>query len=317
MNWINDILGTELSNGWQIAIVTGAVLLALLVLIWIFRKFTGRTHAAISPQLQQTRLQVTDAAIVDDHRRLILVRRDNVEHLVLIGGPTDVVIEQNIGATRSPAVFDRSPPAGKRSPAPQRHARAPALTPDSSDRIALKETDENLKPKNDPAVGVAGNPVPSVNSAVNTAAMASAVNAEIKTTGDFQSPTADNVRQDDAVGAVATPSNEATHADKAPAPPDDNKKHPAQSSNGVSNATSALENAQIDVSSDMKETFYNKAKSLSGDIASIDTGDVVSPGTAEPSVGTRDSEDDMEKMLEELVYDNNNNNNNNKAASER
>jgi hypothetical protein len=27
---------------------------------------------------------------------LILVRRDNIEHLVLIGGPTDVVVEANI-----------------------------------------------------------------------------------------------------------------------------------------------------------------------------------------------------------------------------
>jgi hypothetical protein len=39
---------------------------------------------------------VIDAASVDGRRRLLLVRRDNVEHLVMIGGPTDIVIEQNI-----------------------------------------------------------------------------------------------------------------------------------------------------------------------------------------------------------------------------
>ena len=37
-----------------------------------------------------------DAAAVDGRRRLVLIRRDNVEHLLMIGGPSDVVVEQNI-----------------------------------------------------------------------------------------------------------------------------------------------------------------------------------------------------------------------------
>jgi flagellar protein FliO/FliZ len=39
---------------------------------------------------------VIDSASVDGRRRLIIVRRDNVEHLLMIGGPSDVVVEQNI-----------------------------------------------------------------------------------------------------------------------------------------------------------------------------------------------------------------------------
>ena len=35
-------------------------------------------------------------AKVDNRRFLCLVRRDNVEHLLIIGGPTDVVVEANI-----------------------------------------------------------------------------------------------------------------------------------------------------------------------------------------------------------------------------
>src|SRR5256714_218379 len=45
---------------------------------------------------RQPRLAVIDAAAVDGRRRLVLVRRDNVEHLLLIGGPSDFVVEQNI-----------------------------------------------------------------------------------------------------------------------------------------------------------------------------------------------------------------------------
>ena len=37
-----------------------------------------------------------DAAAVDGRRRLVLVRRDNIEHLLMIGGPTDIVVEPNI-----------------------------------------------------------------------------------------------------------------------------------------------------------------------------------------------------------------------------
>ena len=39
------------------------------------------------------RVAVIDAAAVDRRRSVVLIRRDNIEHLVMIGGPTDVVIE--------------------------------------------------------------------------------------------------------------------------------------------------------------------------------------------------------------------------------
>ena len=42
------------------------------------------------------RVGVIDAVAVDRRRSVVLVRRDNIEHLVMIGGPTDVVIEPNI-----------------------------------------------------------------------------------------------------------------------------------------------------------------------------------------------------------------------------
>ena len=55
-----------------------------------------------------------DYASVDGRRRLILVRRDNVEHLLMIGGPTDVVVEPNIvRAVAAPReVPVARPPAG-------------------------------------------------------------------------------------------------------------------------------------------------------------------------------------------------------------
>lgn len=42
------------------------------------------------------RLEVVDQTNVDGRRKLMLVRRDQVEHLIMTGGPIDVVIETNI-----------------------------------------------------------------------------------------------------------------------------------------------------------------------------------------------------------------------------
>lgn len=43
------------------------------------------------------RLAVTDAFPLDrDGRKLVIVRRDNTEHLLLIGGPNDLLVESNI-----------------------------------------------------------------------------------------------------------------------------------------------------------------------------------------------------------------------------
>jgi flagellar protein FliO/FliZ len=49
----------------------------------------------------EKRLEVVDQANVDGRRRLVLIRRDDVEHLVMTGGPVDVVIETGISHKRS------------------------------------------------------------------------------------------------------------------------------------------------------------------------------------------------------------------------
>jgi flagellar protein FliO/FliZ len=73
-----------------------SIVLALIALTaWLVRRF-GANRLSSAARGRQPRLAVIDAASVDGRRRLILIRRDNVEHLLMIGGPTDVVVEQNI-----------------------------------------------------------------------------------------------------------------------------------------------------------------------------------------------------------------------------
>lgn len=95
MNLVNNIFGTQLNDGVQLAIVFGTLLVLLLLVVWLARAVFGNKVTRMAKN-RQPRLAVTDAAIVDDKRRLVLVRRDNVEHLLLIGGNSDVLVESNI-----------------------------------------------------------------------------------------------------------------------------------------------------------------------------------------------------------------------------
>lgn len=42
------------------------------------------------------RLSLVEVLAIDNRRRLVLVRRDDVEHLLLIGGESDMVVETRI-----------------------------------------------------------------------------------------------------------------------------------------------------------------------------------------------------------------------------
>lgn len=92
-------------------------LLAFLIVLGLIGALTLLVHRLGGGRLaggalrSRQRLAVVDYASVDGRRRLILVRRDNVEHLVMIGGPTDIVVEANIvraaaGGPRVPATID-------------------------------------------------------------------------------------------------------------------------------------------------------------------------------------------------------------------
>ena len=73
-----------------------AVLALIGLAAWLVRQFATNRLGANTNRGRMPRLAVIDAAAVDGRRRLVLVRRDNIEHLLMIGGPTDIVVEANI-----------------------------------------------------------------------------------------------------------------------------------------------------------------------------------------------------------------------------
>ncbi|MEY9719095.1 hypothetical protein ABIA22_001585 [Sinorhizobium fredii] len=109
-------------NGSRFIVAAGAVaigLLCLVAVLWIMRNRPSSPFVR-GGKNRQPRLAVLDAAAVDTRRRLVLVRRDDVEHLIMIGGPTDIVIESRI-------VPDDAAPAAStgRAASEQQAAKAP------------------------------------------------------------------------------------------------------------------------------------------------------------------------------------------------
>ena len=75
-----------------------AVLALIMAIAWVLRRFFGGTERAgsVVQRRRDRRLGVVEAAQVGPRHRLLLVRRDDREHLLLIGGTTELVIETDI-----------------------------------------------------------------------------------------------------------------------------------------------------------------------------------------------------------------------------
>ncbi|KRE04618.1 hypothetical protein ASE61_06710 [Bosea sp. Root670] len=103
----------ELSTAQKV-IVASVVILVLLALLGLFvRQIQGgrlRLRGQAGGRQRQPRLGVVDTYDLDRQRQLVLIRRDNIEHLVMIGGASDVVVETNIlrsgGRAAAPAYVD-------------------------------------------------------------------------------------------------------------------------------------------------------------------------------------------------------------------
>lgn len=77
-----------------LTIVLGLMALA----VYVLRVFGPRLGLkGVFPAMQsKARLCVVEVALVDARHRMVLVRRDATEHLVLLGGTQPVVIETGI-----------------------------------------------------------------------------------------------------------------------------------------------------------------------------------------------------------------------------
>lgn len=83
-----------------------AILLIVVILAgigaWLFRGYLlgDADKPGLFGAARERRLGVSESITIDGRRKLLLIVRDDVEHLVMTGGPIDIVIEQGISASR-------------------------------------------------------------------------------------------------------------------------------------------------------------------------------------------------------------------------
>ncbi|WP_332065514.1 hypothetical protein [Bartonella sp. CB189] len=92
--WLTNQISTYAASITDSLILLVAVIVAIPVIIMFLRHLSIRNLNIRNKY--PLRLTICDTIAIDQTRRLILIRRDNTEHLILIGGQTDIIIESNI-----------------------------------------------------------------------------------------------------------------------------------------------------------------------------------------------------------------------------
>ncbi|WP_212112362.1 flagellar biosynthetic protein FliO [Bartonella queenslandensis] len=106
--WLSDQIGVSAAD-ITINFLFFVITIIAIIIIILFLRHLNRRRSNINRKKSLSRLALCEAISIDRTRRLVLVRCDNKEHLLLIGGLTDVVVECDITNTSKIQKRDISP----------------------------------------------------------------------------------------------------------------------------------------------------------------------------------------------------------------
>ncbi len=110
----------EVIQPYVSTIVAALIVIALAILaIFVYKALSSRVRGR-----RGQRLGISEYHEIDKTRRLVLVRRDDTEHLLLIGGGQDLVVESRINGGFGSAA---APEAELQRPIPMRPPPSPAV----------------------------------------------------------------------------------------------------------------------------------------------------------------------------------------------
>ena len=129
MQFITSLFGGSGNSILTAIFALVAVIAAILLVLWLLKLlFNASSNVGRG---RNRRLSVVDSLALDPKRQLLIIRRDNVEHLILTGGNQDVVIETGIEIEEAPAQPTRRPipMVAARKPAPPAKAAPAPVAP--------------------------------------------------------------------------------------------------------------------------------------------------------------------------------------------
>jgi flagellar protein FliO/FliZ len=86
----------EFSDYMRFVIALAFVLALIGALHWAVKRYGVGGRSTVSRGKSARRLQIVEILPVDSRRRAVLLRRDDTEHLVLLGSNGELVIETDI-----------------------------------------------------------------------------------------------------------------------------------------------------------------------------------------------------------------------------
>ncbi|NGP17945.1 flagellar biosynthetic protein FliO [Devosia aurantiaca] len=107
MQFITSLFGGSGNTILTVLFALGAVLVLIVLGVWLLKFVFNMSGNAVRGR--NRRLLVVDTLALDQKRQLVIIRRDEVEHLILTGGPQDVVIETGIPVIEEQPVATRRP----------------------------------------------------------------------------------------------------------------------------------------------------------------------------------------------------------------
>lgn len=124
----------------QFLLALGAVLFLIVVIAWLLKK-VNLVSSRVGRLGEDARLSVSEAVAVDHRRKLVLVKRDHVEHLILIGGENDLLLEHAIPPHARPQ------PKAPSQTQPQKAKQAQPISKSSQEqatKAAVSGTDQEV-----------------------------------------------------------------------------------------------------------------------------------------------------------------------------
>jgi hypothetical protein len=126
MQFLTSLFGGSENSFVTAALALGIVLVLIVLALWVLKVSFRASNQLIR---RNKRLTIIDTINVDAKRQLLIVRRDNVEHLILTGGPADVVVEAGIPAEKPGAPVPRRPAGPAPAAAAVQVERLPTTPP--------------------------------------------------------------------------------------------------------------------------------------------------------------------------------------------
>lgn len=105
MGFLTSLFGGSENTIVTVLLALGIVLVLIVLGVWALKLLFNATGNV--GRGRNRRLNIVDSAAIDPKRQLVLVRRDNVEHLLVVGGSHDLIVESGITPPAEPTPIKR------------------------------------------------------------------------------------------------------------------------------------------------------------------------------------------------------------------